>query len=279
MSSGGKESASQSEIEAKLNHFEGRIDDLKHAYDMYFNGIDRRPPHQLQKEVTRLLRTLEHRLYIQSTAQKFRLKSLVQRYQTYKQYWDRILRQIEEGTYVRDRVKAQRKSERMEQRAEQEEQGPLELDLDLDAIDDLDLFAQNISSQAPPQPVARPEQPVHHTPQPVPAPAAVAAAPQVDEDIRAQRIRELQAKLGISQPPAPSPPVPSYAPPAQPLHNAASEEEQRKAKLDAIFSPPPNARCRHCFCGCAFWLFGHCCATNQWFGRCAGHCHPCQQRS
>ncbi len=228
----GKDSMSQAEVDAKLNLFESRIDDLKHAYDMYFNGMDRRPPNQLHKEVSRMLLTLQHKTFIQNTAQKFRLRSLSARYMTYKTQWDRIMRQIEEGTYSRDRFKAKKKAERQKKLAEEQAQiGPIELDLDLDAIDDLDMFAQSIP-ELKPEPI--------HQPQPTPQ---TQAPYTVNEDVRAQKIRELQEKLGITQsgpqPTIPRPAAPRQTPPQQPAATAhtsspPSAEDLRKSKLDAM---------------------------------------------
>ncbi|MEO0812731.1 MAG: MXAN_5187 C-terminal domain-containing protein, partial [Myxococcota bacterium] len=44
-----------------------------------------------------------------NTAFKFQLNSARQTLITYEQYWNRIARQIEEGTYKRDKLRAQRR--------------------------------------------------------------------------------------------------------------------------------------------------------------------------
>ena len=46
---------------------------------------------------------------ISNTALKFRFHSLIQRFTTLKTYWDRVQRQIEEGTYRRDLQRMQRR--------------------------------------------------------------------------------------------------------------------------------------------------------------------------
>lgn len=204
----GKEGLSPAEIDARLQEFEHRIEELKHEYEMYFNGISRRPPETLFKQVSRLHRQLEYKTFIRNTAQKFRLRSLVQRFSSYKQYWERIRRQIEEGTYVRDIKKAQRRQKRQEEREEVPDS--FDLDLDMDAIDNLDMFAQQVTDelvaqreqQAAPQPAAA--QPPAHQPAPAqparpiaPQPAQPAAGFTERPKTRADKIRELQAKLGI----------------------------------------------------------------------------------
>ena len=71
-----------------------------------------------------------------NTAIRFRFQTLIQRYTTLQTYWRRIGRQIEEGTYRRDLLRARRRREAL--RAEREQQSrrrssnPLELDPNAD---------------------------------------------------------------------------------------------------------------------------------------------------
>lgn len=231
----GKEGLSPAEIDARLQEFEHRIEELKHEYEMYFNGISRRPPETLFKQVSRLHRQLEYKTFIRNTAQKFRLRSLVQRFSSYKQYWERIRRQIEEGTYVRDIKKAQRRQQRQEEREDVPD--AFDLDLDMDAIDNLDMFAQQVSDDI----ATRREQPAP-APQPVPAHPAAPAAPQPARPTanfaerpktRADKIRELQAKLGIpATGEVDSAPRPAAV--AQAAQPSAAEHDSRKDKLAAM---------------------------------------------
>ena len=39
---------------------------------------------------------------IRNTGMRFKLQTTIQRYNTYQQYWQRIVREIENGTYQRD---------------------------------------------------------------------------------------------------------------------------------------------------------------------------------
>src|SRR5262249_17871926 len=43
---------------------------------------------------------------IRNTAMRFKLNTTVQRYNTYQQYWQRVCREIENGTYRRDLARA-----------------------------------------------------------------------------------------------------------------------------------------------------------------------------
>jgi hypothetical protein len=51
---------------------------------------------------------------IRNTGLRFRFQMLIQRYNTYQSYWIRITRQIEEGTYKRDVVRAKKRIEKTE---------------------------------------------------------------------------------------------------------------------------------------------------------------------
>ena len=73
---------------------------LKVEYEQYFMRILRREPTKLRSEVERLILFHSNRP-INNTACKFKFNALVARYNSYKQYWTRVLRAIEEGTYVR----------------------------------------------------------------------------------------------------------------------------------------------------------------------------------
>src|SRR5690606_17101606 len=101
------ENASNAELDAVLSELEAKLDRLKVSYERYFSGIDRTPPEFLRKDVVRILRMLENS-FIRNTAQKFRLNTCSQKLSTYSTYWNRIQRQIEEGTFKRDVQKARR---------------------------------------------------------------------------------------------------------------------------------------------------------------------------
>jgi hypothetical protein len=235
------ENLKHGDIDNLLTQLEQNIERLRVRYEQYFMGVDRLPPEQLRKDVVRQVFQLEQ-TFIRNTAQKFRLQSLVQRFNTYKTYWNRIMRQIEEGTFKRDVNRAQRNQERRERREAQED--VYELDLDMDVIEDLselerefdqmDLRGQLSGKPMQPEPAS----------QPVPVVSA-----EEKERIRQARLREIQAKLmaemGGGEPapaPAPAPasaskpaPAPvSAAPAAQPVSAASAAEEERKRKLEEM---------------------------------------------
>ena len=89
----------------QIKLLEAKLADLKVEYDKYFSGIEKIEPIKLKGEVQRIVRRLST-LYVNNTAIRFRKDNVIAQYNSYNQYWNRILRQIEEGTYVRDVFKA-----------------------------------------------------------------------------------------------------------------------------------------------------------------------------
>ncbi|HEY3359728.1 MAG TPA: MXAN_5187 C-terminal domain-containing protein [Polyangia bacterium] len=98
---------SSEETEAILNDLEQRIDRLKILYEQYFMGIEKLEPQVPRKEVTRIINNLT-KSQIRNTGLRFRYRTLVQRWNLYITRWNRILREIENGTYERDVLRAQR---------------------------------------------------------------------------------------------------------------------------------------------------------------------------
>ncbi len=88
-----------------LDALEHNIQALKTAYDMYFQGFEKRPPDKLREDTERMVRHFAT-IQVPNTGLRYRANSLVQRMTSYRQMWDRILRQIEEGTYKRDIYRA-----------------------------------------------------------------------------------------------------------------------------------------------------------------------------
>src|SRR5258706_2765922 len=64
-------------------------------------GIERLEPLIMRKDVDRRLWLLRKE-QIRNTGMRFKLQTTIQRYNTYQQYWARIVREIENGTYQRD---------------------------------------------------------------------------------------------------------------------------------------------------------------------------------
>ena len=92
----------RSDVEAELQQVEKDFKDLEIAYEQYFMGIEKFEPAKERDILALRLRRLVN-VYIPQTDLRFRLQGLASRMQSYSAYWDRILRLIEEGRYVRQR--------------------------------------------------------------------------------------------------------------------------------------------------------------------------------
>lgn len=210
------------EIDGMLQRLEQRIDTLKKRYRRYFLGIDRRPPIQMRKRVVREVFELEQ-TFINNTAQKFKLRSLVQTFNTHKTKWNRIMRQIEQGTYKRDRHKAKRRERQRRQRQQNGEQegGEYELNLEEDFIDDLqeidlDAVLEQPAGREPSMPGQKQRASTGGAPS---SSTRREAAPQQSnskrggrsaaekERIKKQRLAEIQRKLQMGEGNSPSPPA------------------------------------------------------------------------
>jgi len=94
------------DLRAELERLEAMIKELKILYEQYFTGLIPLSPDKAHAEVKRKIRELLQAPF-KNHAISYRLKSLEGRYNTFNTYWQRILKQREEGTYARDVFKAQ----------------------------------------------------------------------------------------------------------------------------------------------------------------------------
>jgi len=87
--------------ETKLTQLEMQIESLKSQYDQHFAGVAKRAPlreHELWKREFNSIALHE----IKSTALKFRHQGLKAKHIQLSNLWQKILKEIEEGTYKRD---------------------------------------------------------------------------------------------------------------------------------------------------------------------------------
>lgn len=96
------------EIDIALEELEQRLERLRSLYEQYFLGIEKVEPAIARKDVDRRFWLLR-RTKLRNTARRFRMQLLVQRYNTFQQYWLRICRQIENGTYIRHVIRAEKR--------------------------------------------------------------------------------------------------------------------------------------------------------------------------
>jgi len=93
------------EIERELDDLETRIDRLRALYEQYFLGIEKMEPAIPRRDAERKIQILRKE-QVRNTAQRFKFQMLVQRYNTMQQHWARVTREIENGTYRRDVLRA-----------------------------------------------------------------------------------------------------------------------------------------------------------------------------
>jgi hypothetical protein len=96
------------DLEKQIGELEIALDRLRSLYDQYFVGLEKIVPAVLRKDVDRRFYLLR-REQIRNTALRFRFQMVLQRYNTYQTYWQRICREIENGTYKRHLIRAQRR--------------------------------------------------------------------------------------------------------------------------------------------------------------------------
>jgi hypothetical protein len=93
-------------IDVELEELEYRLERLRSLYEQYFLGIEKLEPTIPRKDVERRIYALR-KVKLRNTAKKFKFQVLIQRYNTFQQYWNRICREIEAGTFKRHMLKAE----------------------------------------------------------------------------------------------------------------------------------------------------------------------------
>jgi hypothetical protein len=95
-------------IAHELDAMQQLLKELEIRYEQYFAGNERREPEADRKALARKVRHFTNR-HIVWTDLQFRYQGLASRFMSYCQYWDRILRLMDEGKYHRHTAKLQRK--------------------------------------------------------------------------------------------------------------------------------------------------------------------------
>jgi hypothetical protein len=89
-------------IAEDITKLEQMLADLVLRYEQYFTGLEKREPLSLRAEVEKSVRQYTG-VPINNTMLKHKFTTLVGRFNTYREHWNRILRLMEEGRYSRDR--------------------------------------------------------------------------------------------------------------------------------------------------------------------------------
>ncbi|MCK4503016.1 MAG: hypothetical protein KAU22_08260 [Desulfuromonadales bacterium] len=88
------------QLARQLDEIQQQVKELEIRYEQYFAGLERREPMNERKNIAKQLRHFTNR-HIVWTDLRFRHQSISSRFMSYGQYWDRILRLMDEGKYHR----------------------------------------------------------------------------------------------------------------------------------------------------------------------------------
>jgi hypothetical protein len=185
----------------ELDDLEKTMESIRRDFDQFFLGTSKRPPTSAQAQLAGVMRKLkEEEIKDWNTQDKFRFNQIHARFVSMERMWARTMKQIEDGTYKRDKFKVAQMKKRDEALAKREEASALSerpgRDRTLDArapVDSMDGFDVDIggfddddfgAAAPPPRPAApapRPQAPASArppaaSPPPAQRPAAVAAA-------------------------------------------------------------------------------------------------------
>ena len=156
-----------------------RIERVKVLYEQYFMGIEKIEPQVARKDIARSMLILQQQ-YIRNTGLRFRFNTMLQKWNIYTTYWNRILREIENGTYTRHVQKAARRAQSEGRSLPRELLPPQqrgEVDEEMQRIHDTDSW------------------------------------PGVPLGTRAPAILDESTEPGLERIPAPAPPAPLFPPP------------------------------------------------------------------
>lgn len=96
------------QIDDAIEELSVRLERVRSLYEQYFMGIERLEPSIPRKDVERRLFELRKTRF-QNTAKRFKFQTIVQRYNSLQQYWYRTCRDIENGTYRKHVLRAERR--------------------------------------------------------------------------------------------------------------------------------------------------------------------------
>lgn len=84
----------------EIELLDSKIVRLKVEYEQYFMRVLKREPAKLRDEVDKLVLFYSNK-NLTNTSLRFKYNTIVAKYNSYKQYWTRTLRAIEEGDFYR----------------------------------------------------------------------------------------------------------------------------------------------------------------------------------
>jgi hypothetical protein len=161
-----------------LDELEKQAEGIRRDFDQYFLGLSKRPPTTAQAQLAGVFRKLkEEELREWNTQDKFRFNQIHARFVSMERVWARTMKQIEDGTYKRDKFKVaqMKKRDAAAQSVPLDSavaQRPVGSSLD-DLAVDVDMGFDDDDLDAAPKPAPKPA-PVANVPRPAPRPAAAA---------------------------------------------------------------------------------------------------------
>lgn len=240
--------AEPTEIEKLVGELEIAVDRVRSLYEQYFMGIEKLEPTVPRKDVDRRIHSLRKE-QIRNTAQRFRFQMILQRYNTYQTHWQRICREMENGTYKRHVIRAQQRfgpgrtgsvrppapqalsRELAEELAELDREfAPVEAtdDLEIEVVEEVPKSKASVPRAGPPRPAP---------PRPAPRPGSSLPAPP--------RPTPPRPASSAAAPPRPAPPRPASSPAAPPRPGPPAplwRKAPAAAPTAAGPAPPPAVR-------------------------------------
>jgi hypothetical protein len=83
-------------IAEDLDHLDTSIRQLQRKWEMFFSGVEKRPPSELHSRVEKLVRKYAFS-EIRNNTDRFRYQTLTSRFNTFNELWQKRLRAREEG--------------------------------------------------------------------------------------------------------------------------------------------------------------------------------------
>ena len=198
-------------LEAELEELSRRMDRLRVLYEQYFQGVERVPPYNQQKDIVRIIHRLSQ-VRMRATTHKFRFQSLIQRFNAHKSYWARTTRDIEEGRLQKGMVRGERRQARRPEAVVDDAASDAESRAAADFLAQMGIATPPASAES--------------------APSSVESIRGISSDElarRAETLRLLRAKVGGGESAAAPP---SAAPPARPAVDP--EEARTRAVFDRL---------------------------------------------
>lgn len=107
------------DVDARLTQLEQQIEQVKTLYEQHFAGVLRRIPEKEHSNLKNSFKSINTG-DLRSTVTKFRYQALKTRLLQLETHWQKVLKEIEEGTYRRDLflLRAKEKAENVEPKSQ-----------------------------------------------------------------------------------------------------------------------------------------------------------------